>query len=120
MQTLSAMESVPTTKKEKPKEEIKILDTVIYNDPFENEQKEREEQKVAQKQEEKRKAALQRIDAANTGSSAASSGASSGASSVGRYLDAEKQNRLKDKAPTAVANVPSKPKRTGFGDFSGW
>eukprot|EP01138_Halocafeteria_seosinensis_P016142 gb/GECG01016471.1/.p1 GENE.gb/GECG01016471.1/~~gb/GECG01016471.1/.p1 ORF type:complete len:534 (+),score=84.49 gb/GECG01016471.1/:1-1602(+) len=119
MQTLSAMENVPTNKKEKPKEEIKILDTIIYNDPFENEKKEREEHKAAKEQEEKRKAALQRIDAAEKGSSAASSAATSG-SSVGRYLDASKQNRLQDIPSKPEANVPNKPKRTGFGDFSSW
>ena len=111
MQTLSAMENIPTSKKEKPKQDIKIEDTIVFKDPYENEIKEREEQERAKEQERKRKEAFQRIESAEKAEG-------SSASQVGRYIDPKIQN--KDKLSSSGVSLPTKPKRTGFGDFSSW
>lgn len=132
LETLKAMEEVPTDEDDRPTREILIREATVFADPF---AKDEEEQKRAAAA-----ASAAPTSASATGSSIAvavtapsSSSTTSGTTTaplVGQYLVRQQQQQrpqtTNDKDGTGAKQAPpalprpSVPGRTGFGDFSGW
>ncbi|XP_021370894.1 peptidyl-prolyl cis-trans isomerase-like 2 [Mizuhopecten yessoensis] len=119
LDTIDKMEKVETDKKDRPKEEIKIEDVVIYVNPYDEAdemlQQERDDvkQKVIDEREEQRKKDLRRKPAGSDKPLAFRSG-------VGKYIN---PSTLKRPAESTVSeDGAKKSKVTGvqFGNFSSW
>jgi peptidyl-prolyl cis-trans isomerase-like protein 2 len=123
---LAAMEKVPADKKERPIDPIKIIATEIIVNPAkeaeELENKRLQELAEARKaKEDLRKGIIQpKAKASETASTK---------NDVGRYLKEKLKNPSKDSASndtkdvqgeTAPSRLPPPPKKTTFGNFSGW
>lgn len=145
MDVLEAMQKVPTDKKDRPVEEIKILSVDILSNPAkEAEDSERvriEERSEAKKRaDEARKASalgrsapqkpavLKRATPSDHGGSA-----SAGPAPVGKYLSKatlgsggskrsapKEENTTTSKSAAVPSRLPPPPKKTKFNDFSGW
>jgi peptidyl-prolyl cis-trans isomerase-like protein 2 len=124
---LTKMEKVPADKKERPIDAIKIIATEIVVNPV-KEAEDLEDKRVeglveARKiKEDLRKGIVSRpkTEALETASTK---------SDVGRYLKEKLKNPSKDSASndtkdvageTAPSRLPPPPKKTTFGNFSGW
>jgi peptidyl-prolyl cis-trans isomerase-like protein 2 len=124
---LTKMEKVPADKKERPIDAIKIIGTEILVNPV-KEAEDLENQRLqelaeARKvKEDLRKGIVSRpkVEASETASTK---------SDVGRYLKEKLKNPSKDSASTdtkdiqgetAPSRLPPPPKKTTFGNFSGW
>ncbi|XP_031551491.1 RING-type E3 ubiquitin-protein ligase PPIL2-like [Actinia tenebrosa] len=117
LETLSAMEKVETDDKDRPKETIKILKTVVFTDPFAEVdevlrlEKEKEAEAERQRQEEADKA--RKRAAAESGPKVHRPGA------VGKYIP-RKAGKSSQDDDSLDQPVKKKIKASGFGDFSSW
>jgi peptidyl-prolyl cis-trans isomerase-like protein 2 len=132
--TLTAMENAPTGEKDRPVEELKILDVVVFVDPFEEFRKERSEKEGKEREEEEIRLQGGREDDKTTwtGKRIRADGkveAAGGGLGVGKYLTAAMQ----EDSGTAKAGdeiigdweEPEQPatkkmKSGGFGNFDSW
>lgn len=129
--TLKSMELAETGEKDKPVDDIEILDVVVFVDPFEEWQKERAEKEAKEKEEEeirlqggtaddKTTWTGKRIRADGTVDDASGEGLG-----VGKYLKAAKQEAADDEIVGFVDEeeelpVKKKAKMGGFGNFDAW
>jgi len=142
LEVLKAMEQVPTDKKDRPVDEIKILSVEVLSNPAkEAEEYERiriEERSEAKKREdEARKASALGRSSQKPFTKRSESPVSSGATPsspapVGKYLatttsgNGSKRTAPKAKdddnttKPAVSSRLPPPPKKTKFNDFSGW
>ena len=126
MDVLKAMENIATDKKDRPKEEIKIVGTDVLKDPAQ-EARQIEEERIRELVRERRGG--RQVKRASRSSVAAGPDAA-GRQDVGRYL----KEKLKATTGSAMASdeastefggknpsrLPPPPKKTKFGDFGGW
>mmetsp|Transcript_19972 Transcript_19972/g.29446 ORF Transcript_19972/g.29446 Transcript_19972/m.29446 type:complete len:567 (-) Transcript_19972:218-1918(-) len=142
MNVLSAMESIATDKKDRPIDEIKIISAEVIYSPIE-EAGEKERLRIQKRadakrleKEERRSSALGIVTSAKTISSsdANANDEDQGGPIIGKYLpQASVGNKNKGKkedygteddhdlmAAVPVSRLPPPPKKTTFGDFSGW
>ena len=141
METLARMEDVPTDKKDKPLETIKIIDAQVFQNPV-AEAEEKEKLRIQKQVEKRRKEKEERQATAlgkSRGVSVTSKTSSTGSSSqnhstlkVGRYLPKSKSGSkkksesqtegaiLNDSKTIGTSRLPPPPKKTTYGDFSGW
>lgn len=133
--TLRSMELVETGEKDKPVEDLEILDIVVFVDPFEEWQKERKdkERKELEKEEIKRQGGTVDDKTTWTGKRIRADGTIDGGSGeglgVGKYLQAAKQEieahgddeiiGYMDEGEDA-APPKKKTKTGGFGNFDAW
>jgi len=146
MELLQSMEGIPADKKDRPLEEIKIISVdVLVNPVKEAEEKERVriEERVAARE---RKDATKRTSALGKVKKADKAGAlqqvsnerSQSTNSIGKYLpkallnsaelevnqakkNKEKGTNSSSKTPAMIpSRLPPPPKKTTFGNFSGW
>jgi peptidyl-prolyl cis-trans isomerase-like protein 2 len=124
---LAKMEKVPADKKERPIDAIKIIGTEILVNPV-KEAEELENQRLQELAEARQtKEDLQKGIASRP--KAKASETSSAKNDVGRYLKEKLKDPPKDIASndtkdvqgeTAPSRLPPPPKKTTFGNFSGW
>ncbi|XP_043924710.1 RING-type E3 ubiquitin-protein ligase PPIL2 [Protopterus annectens] len=123
-EALTAMENVDADPKtDRPKEEIRVLKTTVFVDPYEEaDAKVAAEREKAQKAEEEEKARAKAILPKNVGSQ----GPKVYHQGVGKYINmatAVKRSAEEDNSgpSTSAAAANKKVKgRSGFGDFSSW
>ncbi|ORY14401.1 cyclophilin-like domain-containing protein [Clohesyomyces aquaticus] len=127
--TLKAMESAEAGEKDKPLDDIKILDIVVYVDPFEEWQKDRAEKEGKELEEEEIKRQGGRVDDRTTwtGKRIRADGtveASNDGPAIGKYLKAAKMQQQDEDEIVGdwEEDVPvkKKVKTGGFGNFDGW
>jgi peptidyl-prolyl cis-trans isomerase-like protein 2 len=118
---LLKLQQIPTDKKERPREKIKILGTDVLVDPY------REARELEQKR-------LQTLIAKRTGGNSAGQLPAVAAATtmqeqpknqVGRYLKkpappAVQKNDDDESSAAIPSRLPPPPKKTTFGNFSGW
>jgi peptidyl-prolyl cis-trans isomerase-like protein 2 len=117
MEVLGGMEAVETNEEDRPREEIKILRTEVFMDPF----KEAEEELVAE--EEKEKAAVGEEQPSTSGLKREDAKPKAYHDGVGRYIPKTSVGRGKRKQQSAdpPPQLSKKTKiRSTLGDFSGW
>ncbi|CAO2651918.1 Nn.00g002010.m01.CDS01 [Neocucurbitaria sp. VM-36] len=133
--TLRSMELAEVGEKDKPVDDIEILDVVVFVDPFEEWQKERKdkENKDLEAEEIKRQGGTVDDKTTWTGKRIRADGTVEGGSGgdlgVGKYLQAAKQE-IQDQGDDEivgyvdeeedVAPVKKKAKTGGFGNFDAW
>jgi peptidyl-prolyl cis-trans isomerase-like protein 2 len=149
LNVLSQIENIPTDKSNYPLEEIYIQKMVLFGGNPVREAEELEEKRIRKRIEEREKMSIQRKESAlghskemNVSHSTSHkidslhNSVDSTAPKVGRYLQQmkvkktnKKRNRSDDdemdvfdinKTNTIPSRLPPPPKRTSFGDFSGW
>lgn len=130
--TLTAMEKAPVGDKDKPIEDMEILDVVVFVDPFEEWQKERKDKETKEQEEEeiKRQGGREDDKTTWTGKRIRPDGtvesASGGGLGVGKYLQAAKQQQQQQEDEFVgeweeeEAPVKKKVKTGGFGNFDNW
>lgn len=130
LDTLKKLEKIPTDKKERPTEEIKILSVVVLEDPAQS-AKEIEMDRIEKRMRE-RLGFTKRVVVAGIAKGESSS--SEQPHAVGKYLlqkktdgtptlltkAAESNGTAIDESCSMHSRLPDPPKRTKFGDFSGW
>jgi len=135
LDTLKEMERVPIDKKNRPKDEIKIISTNVLIDPAkEAEDSEYQRlQKLAQAREKKTRG-LEKGNIKSSESSRKKNPPADEPPQVGRYLKdklkaakSAKSRQEKDKSEVSTtagtirsSRLPPPPKKTTFGAFSGW
>ncbi|KXJ21246.1 RING-type E3 ubiquitin-protein ligase PPIL2 isoform X2 [Exaiptasia diaphana] len=118
METLDAMERIERDEKDRPKETIKILKTMVFTDPFSEvdavleEEKQRAAEQERQKKEEDDKA--RKRAAAEAGPTIHRPG-----SAVGKYIPKNIGKSIQDIDPSMQPSK-KKIKSSGFSDFSSW
>lgn len=131
--TLKTMESAETGEKDRPVEEMKILDVVVFVDPFEEWAKERKEKeaKEAEDEEIKRQGGTVNDKTTWTGKRIRADGkveeASGQGLGVGKYLQAAKQEIHGNDEMVGFVDeeeearpVKKKARTGGFGNFDAW
>ncbi|KAL5119839.1 cyclophilin peptidyl-prolyl cis-trans isomerase Cyp8 [Pleosporales sp. CAS-2024a] len=134
--TLRAMELAEVGEKDRPVEDIEIQDIVVFVDPFEEWQKEREDKEAKDKEAEEMKKQGGTADDKTTwtGKRIRADGtvdnSSGGGLGVGKYLEAAKQEvqnmgedeimGFVDEEEEEVARAKKKVKTSGFGNFDAW
>lgn len=120
--TLSALENVPVDDNDRPLEEIKIIEVEVYVNPYtepdeEDEEKNKNEEKVADEENDKVGSWFSNPVSRSFESPAVSGG-------VGKYLKAKNEKRESISSGLPLASVPKKRKTgdlTGeLKDFSAW
>lgn len=117
METVKNMQSIPTDKKERPLEEIKILKAIVQVDPAE------EARKLDLGRIEKLIRERRKVNSHSKSSIETKSVASVKAPSVGKYLSqktTEKSSVKEDQDVSDASRLAPPPKKTKFGNFSGW
>lgn len=120
MDVLKSIEAIPTDKKEKPLEEIKIIKAIVQVDPAEEAKKldyERIEKLIRDRK-------AMKTSSTNRAGKSVSKIPDKTSSSVGKYLSsklvgATMQEEGQDSISSSSRLAPP-PKKTKFGDFSGW
>ena len=136
MGVLKEMEKVPTDKKDRPVDEIKILSIEVLSNPAKYaEESERirikERSEIKQREDESRKASAlgrgyQKLATKRAAESFSLGSEASGPAPVGKYLAIGggcTKDVSKEETSTKVAvpsRLPPPPKKTKFSDFSGW
>lgn len=131
--TLTAMEKSETGEKDRPVDDIEILDVVVFVDPFEEWEKERKQKENQAQEEEEVKRQGGRADERTTwtgkriradGTVESGGGEEAG---VGKYLKAMKEDQGKQEDVIvaewdgeAQEPVKKKAKMGGFGNFDSW
>ncbi|KAF2185865.1 hypothetical protein K469DRAFT_687693 [Zopfia rhizophila CBS 207.26] len=125
--TLKAMEMAETGEKDRPVDDIQILDVVVFVDPFEEWQKERKDREGKEMEEEEIRRQGGREDDRTTwtGKRIRTDGtveAGSGGLGVGKYLKAAKEDREDEIVGEWEEEEPvkMKPNVGGFGNFDNW
>jgi len=131
MEILQEMESVPTDKKDRPREEIKIIEATVFVNPVEEAQKKERIriQKRIQEKEASRVSALHKPSTTMQVPKAKSEVKES--FQIGRYLPINTVSKGKKKEREGMElpdlditslpqRLPPPPKKTTFGDFSNW
>jgi peptidyl-prolyl cis-trans isomerase-like protein 2 len=122
LDVLKKMESIPTNHQDKPQADIKILETIVYQDPFEDyttklQKKEQREKQLAEKEKDSAVDAHERWFHSKSSTPVKEVG-------VGKYLAEGKSTKTTREEVKAVALPPPKKKKvvgkSGFGDFSSW
>lgn len=136
MNVLSVMENVPVDKKDRPRDEIKIITAEVIYSPIE-EATEKEKVRIQKRaeakkleKEERRSTALGIIaKSVDTSSTLATDADEDNVPAIGVYLpkaaigkiEGVKSNNVeKQDVILPVSRLPPPPKKTTFGDFSGW
>lgn len=132
--TLKSMEVAPTGEKDRPIDDMEILDIVVFVDPFEEWQKERKERETKEAEEEEIKRQGGREDERTTwtgkrirADGTVESGTGEGLG-VGKYLQAARQQQQEDEVvgewdagEEEAQPVKKKAKLGGgFGNFDAW
>ncbi|GAB1608219.1 RING-type E3 ubiquitin-protein ligase PPIL2-like [Argonauta hians] len=125
LETLNKMEKIETDDKDKPLEDIRIEDTVVFVDPFkeaEEQLKKEREEEMRKEEEEKEKLKSWRSEKMRKGEGGDSLVAFK--SGVGKYINPSiiKRSKEGDSSTESDTMVKKKKKKqnTGFGDFSSW
>jgi peptidyl-prolyl cis-trans isomerase-like protein 2 len=131
--TLKALELAPTGEKDRPEEDLEILDVVVFVDPFEEWAKERRdrEQKDLDDEEVRRQGGTADDKTTWTGKRIRADGkvgeAGGEGAGIGKYLKAAKQEGYEDDEIMGFVDEeeapppPKKKARTGgFGNFDAW
>lgn len=131
--TLKAMELAPTGEKDRPEDDIEIMDVVVFVDPFEEWAKERKEkeQKDIDEEEVRRQGGTADDKTTWTGKRIRADGkvdeASGRAAGIGKYLKAARQDAQEkdeivgfEEEEVPVAPPKKKVKTGGFGNFDAW
>lgn len=129
--TLKTMEMAEVGEKDKPVDDVEILDIVVFVDPFEEWQKERKdkENKDLEEEEIKRQGGREDEKTTWTGKRIRKDGTVDNSSSegfgVGKYLQAAKQEQgedeiVEDYVEEEEVPVRKKAKTGGFGNFDSW
>ncbi|GAX15966.1 peptidyl-prolyl cis-trans isomerase-like 2 [Fistulifera solaris] len=117
MDVVKNMETIPTDKKERPMEEIRILKTVVQTDPAE-EAKQLDLERIEKIIRERRKASSSAKSINESTSRAPDKG-----SAVGKYLTQNttgKASLNENQGTGDTSRLAPPPKKTKFGNFSGW
>lgn len=118
LETLSALERIETDEKDRPKETIKLIKTVVFVNPFdevdavlkEEREKKEEEEKQQEEAARKKKAAAAPAEAPKVYRSG-----------VGKYIPQKSASRDDDTADLTPQPTKKKIKTSGgFKDFSSW
>jgi peptidyl-prolyl cis-trans isomerase-like protein 2 len=131
--TLKSMETTEVGEKDRPVDDIEIIDVVVFVDPFEEWQKERKDKEVKEKEEEEIQRQGGREDERTTWTGkrirkdgTVEQGGEQGLG-VGKYLQAAKQQLVEDQSvgeweEEEVIEQPAKKKAKtgGFGNFDSW
>ena len=129
--TLKSMEVAEVGEKDRPVDDIEILDVVIFIDPFEEWQKERAEKEAKELEDEEVQRQGGTVDDKTTwtGKRIRPDGkvddASGEALGVGKYLKAAQQDKLQEDEIVGFVDeedmpVKKKAKTGGFGNFDAW
>jgi peptidyl-prolyl cis-trans isomerase-like protein 2 len=131
--TLKALELAPTGEKDRPEEDLEILDVVVFVDPFEEWAKERKdkEQKDIDDEEVRRQGGTADDKTTWTGKRIRADGkvdeAGGEGAGIGKYLKAAKQEGYEDDEIVGFVDeeeAPAPPKKKartgGFGNFDAW
>ncbi|KAL5406789.1 hypothetical protein PMIN06_007158 [Paraphaeosphaeria minitans] len=130
--TLKAMELAPTGEKDRPEEDMEIMDVVVFVDPFEEWAKERKqkEQKDIEDEEIRKQGGTADDKTTWTGKRIRADGKVDDASGegvgIGKYLKAARQEAKDEDEIVGLVEdeeppPPKKKARTGgFGNFDGW
>lgn len=129
---LKSIESVPTDKRDRPIEDITIINAEVLYSPIQ----EAIEKNMARAHQREQSRRLEKEERRTATFGAAKDSMKSNSSSnqiskvdslkdtidVGRYLNTKRDNSIEDatKEDTVVTRLPPPPKKTVFGDFSGW
>ncbi|KAK3085164.1 hypothetical protein FSP39_025276 [Pinctada imbricata] len=128
LETLDKIEIIPTDKKDKPKEEVKLEEAVVFVNPFDDADEEvrmlydvlqRQREEDLQKQaEEKEKAKKTKISYKKSTEQSKPVAFKSG---VGKYINPHNLKRsADDDVPSETMKKKSKVKSGQLGDFSSW
>lgn len=135
--TLSKMEAAAVGEKDRPVEDMRILDVVVFVDPFEEWEKERREREVKEKQDEEVRRQGGTVDDKTTwtgkrirGDGTVESGGAQ-ALGVGKYLQAAREEAqlagedevlgfVDDEEPAAAPPKKRAKMGGGFGNFDAW
>ena len=138
LETLSRLENAPTDSSDRPTDEVRILDVVVFVDPFEEFQKQKREkdEEEKEKQEIVKQGGREDERTTWTGKRVRGDGTvanDAGGGGVGKYLKASAANETSyaDSAganngvaeweqETSVEPVTKKAKVGGFGNFDNW
>eukprot|EP00056_Hartaetosiga_gracilis_P005770 m.88742 g.88742 ORF g.88742 m.88742 type:complete len:540 (+) comp12273_c4_seq7:44-1663(+) len=131
MDTLMAMERIPTDDKDKPTKEIKLFDIQVFKDPFKDyeeslvtaaeDEKKRKLEEAARKEKELqvyRTGVGKYISKKPTSTTSSSSSTTTSSTSAKRSFHVSSSQQ-----PNSLSTKQKKPKKTsggGFGDFSSW
>ncbi|KAF2014768.1 peptidyl-prolyl cis-trans isomeras-like protein-like 2 [Aaosphaeria arxii CBS 175.79] len=131
--TLKSMEMAETGEKDKPVEDLEILDVVVFVDPFEEWEKERKDKANKEEEEEEIRRQGGRADERTTwtGKRIRKDGTvdndSSAGQGVGKYLQAAKQQQQQNEDEIVgewdeadEPPVKKKARTGGFGNFDSW
>lgn len=132
MDVLKSIESVPTDKKDRPVEDITIMNAEVLYSPIQeamekNLSRAHQREQIRRLEKEERRAAtfgstkesMTSNSSPNPSSNIESSKDTMG---VGRYLKTDKEGKNEELSTedSVVTRLPGPPKKTVFGDFSGW
>jgi peptidyl-prolyl cis-trans isomerase-like 2 len=133
MDVLKSIESMPTDKKDRPLEDIKIVTAEVLFSPIQeaiekNLARAQQREQIRRQEKEERRTATFGTTAKESMTSNSSLiqsstfGASKDTMDVGRYLNIKKEDENLEvaKDESVVTRLPPPPKKTVFGDFSGW
>lgn len=116
LETLTEFEAIKTDKNDKPVEEIKLLATRVFVNPFEevDEQLQKEREEETQKELEARQPPSKIVKEEKKQKVYRTSG-------VGKYIPTNISKRMNEESGSSLSTESKKPKKSaGFGDFSSW
>lgn len=126
MEVLKKLEETPVDSNDRPKEEIKILEILVFIDPFEEFWKQKREDEGLEKEQKRRQQDGDSEDKTTwTGKRIRADGTIQDDShSVGKYLKTSTQKHSDEELVEILDDIDEpirkKPKSGGFGDFSSW
>jgi ribosome-binding ATPase YchF (GTP1/OBG family) len=132
MDVLKSIESLPTDKKDRPVEDITIMNAEVLYSPIQeaiekNLTRAHQREQIRRLEKEERRSATfgsaKECLTSNSLPNLSSNGDSSKATmGIGRYVNTKKEGKTEELTTedSVVTRLPRPPKKTVFGDFSGW